>query len=297
MNQANPESGEHPRGTEPPPDNPAAGNKPVGFSAHKNRWLSGLPLFVGIAAAVLWGPVWLLALILALGAVLALGELDLLLEAGPFGVESGVNRIMCVLTMGLACWGPGPAWGGLGAAMAVNALVSLSLENEPKAMRSALVRHGFGLVYCVLPLACLLLLAQLEAGRLLVLFCVVSVAAADMGAYYAGHAWGRRKLAPRLSPGKTWEGFWGGLAAAGVLGALTGLSGVFAQPVWQVILAAFILAGLSVLGDLFESVMKRSAGVKDSGSILPGHGGILDRMDGLLFAAPAVYLIKVLWWI
>ncbi|MBI2379978.1 MAG: phosphatidate cytidylyltransferase [Gammaproteobacteria bacterium] len=124
-------------------------------------------------------------------------------------------------------------------------------------------------------------------GGFVLLYMLGIIWAADIGAYFAGKALGRRKLAPMVSPGKTVEGFLGGLGGA----AAVGIAGALALelpllPWWP--LAALILgtALVSVLGDLFESMMKRAAGVKDSGSLLPGHGGVLDRLDSLLAAGP-----------
>jgi phosphatidate cytidylyltransferase len=125
---------------------------------------------------------------------------------------------------------------------------------------------------------------------------------ADTAAYFAGRAFGRRKLAPMISPGKTWEGVYGALAAVGLYAlALTPLAARagFAEAPGVVATAAFVafmllLAALSVAGDLFESMLKRQAGVKDSGAILPGHGGVLDRIDALLAALPAAALAATL---
>ncbi len=128
----------------------------------------------------------------------------------------------------------------------------------------------------------------------LVLAAMAIVWVADTAAYFAGRAFGRRKLAPEISPGKTWEGVYGALAAVVVyalaltpFAAAAGYSGAVTPIVVFVWVAfALVLAGLSVAGDLFESLLKRQAGVKDSGSLLPGHGGILDRIDALLAAMP-----------
>jgi phosphatidate cytidylyltransferase len=134
-----------------------------------------------------------------------------------------------------------------------------------------------------------LALSRLHAqGPALLLFLLLLVVAADVGAYFAGRRFGSRKLAPRVSPGKTWEGVLGGLTA----GAAMALIGV----VWlqmslgpfMVLCALVVLA--SVVGDLTESLFKRHAGLKDSGALLPGHGGLLDRVDSLTAAAP-VFLV------
>lgn len=126
-------------------------------------------------------------------------------------------------------------------------------------------------------------------GRAFLLYAIGIVWAADIGAYFAGRAWGRHKLAPRVSAGKTREGLAGGVVAV-VLYALAGLW-MFGVPYegWLPWMAIAVVAGLlSVAGDLLESVLKREAGVKDSGRILPGHGGLLDRIDSLIAAAPVV---------
>jgi phosphatidate cytidylyltransferase len=132
----------------------------------------------------------------------------------------------------------------------------------------------------------------------LVLAAMAIVWIADTAAYFVGRAFGKRKLAPQVSPGKTWEGVWGGLAAVVVYALLLvpaaraagyeGGVGPLAVAAW--IALAVALAALSVVGDLYESWLKRVAGVKDSGRILPGHGGILDRVDALLAAMPPAAL-------
>lgn len=112
---------------------------------------------------------------------------------------------------------------------------------------------------------------------------------ADSGAYFAGRAFGKHKLVPKTSPGKTWEGLIGGLVTAGAFGALATLFFFPELPYkWSVPLA-MAMAAISVLGDLAESAMKRGSDTKDAASILPGHGGLLDRLDSLLFNAPILY--------
>jgi phosphatidate cytidylyltransferase len=112
---------------------------------------------------------------------------------------------------------------------------------------------------------------------------------ADSGAYFAGRALGKHKLAPKISPGKTWEGLIGGIVTAGAFGALATFWFFPELPYkWSVPLA-MAMAAISVLGDLAESAMKRGSDTKDAASILPGHGGLLDRLDSLLFNAPILY--------
>jgi phosphatidate cytidylyltransferase len=121
-------------------------------------------------------------------------------------------------------------------------------------------------------------------GPAIVLWLVLLVIAADIGAFFVGRSLGKRKLAPRVSPGKTWEGALGGLATVAAVawgGAL-----YFGLPAWQCIAFGCGVGIFSVIGDLTESMFKRSAGLKDSGVLLPGHGGILDRIDSVTAAAP-----------
>jgi phosphatidate cytidylyltransferase len=129
----------------------------------------------------------------------------------------------------------------------------------------------------------------------LVLYLILLVASADTGAYFAGKAFGKNKLAPELSPGKTKEGMLGGLMGALVLSVF--VAWYFALPAqdWFYFIALSVAVALiSVAGDLFESLIKREAGQKDSGNILPGHGGILDRIDGLLAALP-LFTLGIFW--
>ena len=113
----------------------------------------------------------------------------------------------------------------------------------------------------------------------------------DIGAYFGGRAFGRHKLIPWLSPGKTWEGLFFGLLTAGLVGALSRAAGFRNVPWWKGFIFGVIIGGIGQLGDLLESLMKRDAEVKDSGQLVPGFGGILDIIDSPLLAAPFAYLL------
>lgn len=139
------------------------------------------------------------------------------------------------------------------------------------------------------------------AGRGLVLAMAVAVALTDVGAYFVGKSIGAHKLAPVVSPNKTWEGAIGGFVVAGigmaVLYWLVQTLEWVSFPNWTVgeyIIVGAILSIASQIGDLTQSALKRDAGVKDSGNLFPGHGGVLDRFDGFLFAAPVLYYVTVL---
>jgi len=131
-----------------------------------------------------------------------------------------------------------------------------------------------------------------EQTSAFVLYLFAVVWATDIAAYFGGKAWGRRKLAPHISPGKTWEGLAFGIAAAAIVSAIASFYVPFPSTVPTALLIGMILALVSQAGDLFESWLKRESGIKDSGALIPGHGGILDRVDGLVFAAP-VYALMV----
>lgn len=158
-------------------------------------------------------------------------------------------------------------------------------------------RVAAGLLLCALPWYSVMLVQSVPAhGPFWVTFLFLLVWGADTGAYFAGKGFGRRRLAPSVSPGKTWEGVIGGAVVGIGLVALylwAGANQGFGPkaPAWAgVMILALVGVGFSVAGDLFESMIKRQHGVKDSGGLLPGHGGILDRIDGMIATAPVIAL-------
>ncbi len=165
-------------------------------------------------------------------------------------------------------------------------------------------RLPHALLAVFMPAACWFALADcyLKDGLVALLSILAMVWAADIAAYFAGRAFGRRKLAPAISPGKTWAGAIGGAAAAAVFALVTiavpALSGswfAMLARTWSVaavVVVALGLSALSVVGDLFESQLKRQHGVKDSGRLLPGHGGVFDRVDAVLPVVPVALLLQ-----
>lgn len=159
--------------------------------------------------------------------------------------------------------------------------------------RSVIMRSVMGLLIFAPAWAAAVFLLSFPRGGLMLVVMVIVVVAADVGAYFSGKAWGRHQLAPVVSPKKTWEGFWGGIGSCVVLAVI----------LWQLlpdrvahigpgaVMAVTVTTALaSVVGDLTVSMVKRESGLKDSGSLLPGHGGVLDRLDSMCSAAPVFAL-------
>jgi phosphatidate cytidylyltransferase len=193
-------------------------------------------------------------------------------------------------------------------ALAVAAVIALSIISLAVALRSPdELKHSlmsvsstmFGVVYVALLPGCLIgvrmlpdaitqLTAPHLASKLLTMFFAL-VMMTDTGAYYVGRLVGRHKLAPRISPGKTIEGAIGGFVMAVITGVLCKVIFFHEIPITDAILLGAAIGLVGQIGDLAESMLKRGAGVKDSGNLLPGHGGMLDRIDSILFCAPLLY--------
>lgn len=163
---------------------------------------------------------------------------------------------------------------------------------RPGTHAPALVKLGLGWTYILVGAAALHWLRTDAAGLLNVLFVLVIVWSSDIGAYIAGRLIGGPKLAPAISPGKTWSGAVGGLLAAVAVG-LAVSQAVRPGPLPHAVVVAAFLSVASQLGDLLESAAKRHFGVKDSSRIIPGHGGLFDRLDGVLAAAPVAALLEL----
>lgn len=172
------------------------------------------------------------------------------------------------------------AFGGYIFAFAVAAVATAMFYEWTRMVRGRGIGwYGAGFVYTLLPALALLWIRERDAHGLdLLIWAFLVTWSTDIGAYFVGRSWGRRKLAPSISPGKTMEGLYGGMAAATLIGGAWSLATGLGT---ALLLLPPLFAFAAQMGDLFESWMKRRAGVKDSGTWLPGHGGILDRLDGL----------------
>ncbi|WP_213805949.1 phosphatidate cytidylyltransferase [Granulicella sp. dw_53] len=278
------------------------------------RILTAIILIAAVFALVFFGQLWMITLFAALVAELAAYEYLQLATTVPG--ETPTPRIpLWWMTAGTALLflATLPNW-PLEAQFPLLSALALTLFawNGFRAHRDTLDRvlpdtaKGiFGLIYVAYPLTLIPLLWKQEDGIALIVFLMVCVWAGDIAALYIGKNFGKRKLAPRLSPGKTWEGSIASVVGSVLAAALVILIGDqltargntvlhITEPVWQSLLLAVVLNIAAQLGDLLESAIKRGAGVKDSGTMLPGHGGILDRIDALLLAAPVLWYVLLL---
>lgn len=177
----------------------------------------------------------------------------------------------------------------------MSALVALGAMMLPRwpadadAMRSTAMAL-FPAVYLGLPIGAMVAVRETR-GREALFLLLLTIFASDTAQYYAGRAFGRRRLAPAISPSKTMEGAAGGFVLGTLVLAVVGRWWLPAPPLALRIGLGLTIVALGIAGDLFESMLKRSAGVKDSSALIPGHGGLLDRIDALLFAAPVYYIV------
>jgi phosphatidate cytidylyltransferase len=250
--------------------------------------LSGLALAPLPIAAIWFGWPWL-PLLTGIAAAVMAWEWERLCRRGQFG-DTGIVLVAVVLTTVAAAALASP---GLGVAIALlgTAIVFWAARNqrylEPR-------WTAFGALWVALPCISLLWLARdAPMGRATLLWTLAVVWATDIGAYAVGRTLGGPRLAPRWSPRKTWAGLGGGTACAALTGWATA-SLLQVSPALPLILVSAGLAIVGQFGDLAESLAKRRFGVKDSSGLIPGHGGLLDRLDGLLAVMPAVALLTLI---
>ena len=265
----------------------------------KQRVITGIFVACVVAGILFFTPA--LVFILFVSAVVAVATWEWSNLSSIKFLPFRLLYLCAMLGAGMAVWfwqsrvGELPLVGILSIAGAWWAVALLWVQSYPASVilwRSPITRLVIGFLVIWPAWLSLVVLRDMPNGKALVAIVVLLVAAADICAYFAGRAFGKNKLAPQVSPGKSWEGVLGG-----VLGAMlvsVGLAFYLGSSNWIIpLLIAIPTALVSVLGDLLESMMKRHRGIKDSGRILPGHGGMLDRIDGLVAAAP-VFTLAVL---
>ncbi len=275
-----------------------------------------------VLVLVLWAPIWALAAVAGLVALLAAHEFLKLSQCyaiRPFLLPTYIYIGLFFVALALSGASEKPLLStagfiyGTAFAATLIPFVFLTVGMRRATLRETLPAAAISTVaftYIALPMGCLVQLRQQWAGAFLVFYLLLIVWAGDIFAYFAGRAVGRHRMSPRVSPKKTWEGAGASIIASVVVGVVLfqharqisqfflGLhliqprDGMFAlqnPPVWPIVVLSAVINVAAQIGDLVESVIKRGAEVKDSGALLPGHGGMLDRIDALLLAAPVLW--------
>lgn len=246
-------------------------------------------LIAAVAGVLLLGPKWLWALLVVAMAGVAGAEWSMLC-AWPTRMRNAFVALILLLSLAMVWYAGHDAW--LDAAILLGALLFWLLA-APLSLRngwSGRGARGISGVLVIVPLVWALLWLQQQAdGNLLLVSGMAVVWVSDTAAYFAGRAFGRHKLAPAVSPGKTWEGVAGAVAGVAVytLALVMVVGERLPAGLPEMFGLTLFMCLLGIVGDLYESWMKRVAGVKDSGACLPGHGGLLDRVDALAAALPA----------
>jgi phosphatidate cytidylyltransferase len=264
---------------------------------HLKRWITGLSALPFLIYFIYKGGVWLSSL-LTIACLFSLWEYFRIV----FGDDEKA-RLNPVVVWGFIV-GPAIIWisyykglQGVLALVAVNLIVTafislFQFKNDPLVMES-IKKQLQGIVYIPVPLSFLVVIRHSPQGMIWVFVLLAVVFAGDITALYVGTFFGRHKLCPAVSPGKTIEGSLGGIAANLVVGGIAKMLFLPGLP-WGLTILFIIAVGIAgQVGDLFESELKRTSKVKDSGGLLPGHGGFMDRIDALLFASPVAYCFKV----
>jgi phosphatidate cytidylyltransferase len=262
---------------------------------HIKRWITAIiaiPILIYIIGP---GPRWLLHLIFLVSALIALSEfylmapspLSLWIRIASYSLTClffliiHINQIL-LLPIIFILWAIIP--------------LSFYLFTYTSSDSDIIGEIGYivlGPLYVALPLAMMILIDKRPNGNMWLFFLLAIIFANDTGAFYFGKLMGRHKLYPLISPNKTWEGTVGGI----FLSTLTAFAFLQIWHIhtfsWGILVLVLVMTILAQVGDLAESMLKRHKGIKDSGKILPGHGGLLDRIDGLLFAIPALYFFLI----
>ncbi|MCP4721432.1 MAG: phosphatidate cytidylyltransferase [Desulfobacteraceae bacterium] len=266
---------------------------------HLKRWLTAIILGPLVLWIIIKGSTLLLAALVSIVAIAALREyLRIVSGHDERPVSNTLKTISYIISMALvigACLG---SWQVLFLVLALNLLILsvfvLSEFPTDPHIFDTISKQALGIVYIPVALSLLIFLKELEGGTFWIIWMLIVIFANDTGAFYTGTFFGKHKLAPNISPNKTIEGSMGGIVTSMIFGFIFSL--IFFDSLslaFLTIPCSFLMAVAGQIGDLFESAMKRASHIKDSGRILPGHGGMLDRIDGLLLAVPVLYVYLV----
>ncbi len=264
------------------------------WSSHAKRWVTGLGLAIPLVTLLAYGPLWLWAVVVTAAALVGLWEYETMIQSPALTPRELMFSMTVAGLFPITAWLFGTVGILVWAVAAVFTMWAKQLALAPltrEALHRALISLS-GWFYVAMPLAFVMLLGALPNGRSWMFFVLFVIVFGDVGAYYTGKTIGRRKLYEKVSPKKTVEGAIGGLIASALMGTVFGM--IFLRDTGASVPALFMVSIVTELvaqaGDLMESLLKRMAGCKDSSALLPGHGGLLDRLDSLLFAFPTVWM-------
>jgi phosphatidate cytidylyltransferase len=264
------------------------------MNPHMKRWATGViavPILIG---SIAYGPEGMFTLLIIFATLVGMAEYNLIVFGTGFRWEKAETLVVALLILIAAATGDRALLTTI-LSFAVIVILMLNLlridEDGPDMIRVGKVIVG--IMYIPLLMSHFILIRQTSAGVLWIFFILVIAFSGDIAAYYVGRKMGKRKLLPKVSPGKTVEGTIG-LVVGSIAGALLYRQLFFPElSVLHAVILGLVGSITGQLGDLCESALKRTAGVKDSGVMLPGHGGILDRLDCLMFITPFVYYYRV----
>jgi len=279
-----------PWGAEPPsePAQPAA--PPTGRAGRNLPAAIGIGLLLGalvVGSLFFYRPLFLLVLVAAVG----VGIWEMVRAVGPSGARPPlVPLLVGGAMMELLAWFFGPDALAIGLLLTVLAMMVWRLADGPAGYHRDVTAGTLIAVYVPFLAGFAAMLASPSDGQWQVLVTLAAVVLSDTGGYVAGVFFGKRPMAPTVSPKKSWEGLAGSLLATAV-GSAVMLYFLLDIAWWWGLVFGVVVSAASVLGDLAESLLKRDLGIKDMSHLLPGHGGLMDRLDSILFAAPAAYLL------
>lgn len=263
-------------------------------NSNVQRWLTGIVLAAALLLIIILGPVELLTAAIALFIVGGVWEYNSIVFGKGFLKEKIESIIFAVLIVAVVYAGNPQLITALIAFMVMTVfIVFLWRVNESNFDVSSVAKVVFGMVYIPLLTSHFILLRKLDSGIYWIILVLLIAIIGDTVALYVGKTFGKRKLLPLVSPGKTVEGTIGLIVGATVAACLFGHFLMPAIPFFHFLILGFAGGIIGQLGDLCESAIKRNYGRKDASSLLPGHGGLMDRMDSLMFVAPFVYYYRI----
>lgn len=263
-------------------------------SPHLKRWITGIVAAPVLFSIILYSPVWFFAIFIAIVVIMGMMEYCrmVLSDLEPLGLLAALLLAVLIPTAAYA-GEPQIILGALSFSFIASSLIFVFRSRHGRFDVPWLGKLILGLVYVPFLLSHLILMREVEKGIQWIFFILVIAFAGDISAFYVGRTFGKTKLLPSVSPGKTIEGIIG--LVIGSMAACLLYRYLFLPELGQFDAAVMGIMGslLGQMGDLFESTIKRASGVKDSGVILPGHGGVMDRLDCILFIVPFVYYYKL----